>query len=59
MDYHDVSFLFHPSVLSPKPLPILVATLALSSQLRQGLVKVQAESETRSHISCSWECKGV
>jgi hypothetical protein len=31
----------------------IVTTLALGSQPRQGLVKVQAKSEPGSHISCS------
>jgi hypothetical protein len=34
-----------------------IATLALGSRLRQGLVKVRANNEPMSHISCSQECK--
>jgi hypothetical protein len=37
----------------------LVATLTLGSQPRQGLAKVRAKGEPRSHISCSLECKKV
>jgi hypothetical protein len=33
-----------------------VATLALGSRPKQGLAKVQANSELGSHISCSREC---
>jgi len=36
-----------------------VATLALGSQPRQGLARVWAKKEPRSHISCSWECRTV
>jgi hypothetical protein len=36
---------------------VSIATLALGSQLRQGLAKVRAESEAKSHFSCSWECR--
>jgi hypothetical protein len=37
----------------------LVTTLALGSRLRQGLAKVRAKSEPKSHISCSREYKRV
>jgi hypothetical protein len=36
-----------------------VATLALGSQPRQGLAKVQAKSEAREYISCSLEFRKV
>jgi hypothetical protein len=36
-----------------------VATLALGSRPKQGLTKVQAKSEAKSHISCSQECRRV
>jgi Na+-transporting NADH:ubiquinone oxidoreductase subunit NqrC len=38
---------------------IVVATLALDLRPKQGLAKVQAKNEPRSHISCSQECKRV
>ncbi len=37
----------------------VVTTLTLGSQPRQGLTKVRAKNEFRSHISCSQECKRV
>jgi len=37
----------------------VVPTLALGSRPRQGLTKVRAKNEPRSHISCSRECKRV
>jgi hypothetical protein len=35
----------------------IVATLALGSWPRQGVVKLWAKWETREHSTCSWECK--
>ncbi len=37
----------------------IITTLALGSQPRQGLAKVQVKSELESHISSSRECKRV
>jgi hypothetical protein len=34
-----------------------VATLALSSQPKQGFAKVWVKTKPGSHMSCSWECK--
>jgi hypothetical protein len=48
-----------PCVLQACKNRIDVATLTLGLQPRQGLAKVWAKSELRSHISCSQECKGV
>jgi hypothetical protein len=38
---------------------VFVATLALGSRQRQGLVKVWAKWKAGSHISCSQECGRV
>jgi len=45
--------------ITTSSISLIVATLALGSQPRQGFVKVQAKIEPRSHISCSRECKRV
>jgi hypothetical protein len=37
----------------------VVATLALGSRPKQGLVKVRAKNEFGNHIACSQKCKRV
>ncbi len=51
---------------TPKPnpqtlvnVPYNVVTLALGSRPRQGLAKMRAKNEFKSHISCSQECERV
>jgi hypothetical protein len=48
---HLTSQKFFDNIMGP------ITTLALALRPRQGLAKVWAKSEPRSHISCSWECK--